>query len=540
MSDFDDLLKRVEQDAAGLPEPPEHKASLNGSGRNVTLTRVAGSLASQGRPLDEVEAGVDEANANFAEPLPEREVNGIKRSAQKWIRPDADKETPEHIEDSDIGNARHFAEYVSHRLLWDGVNNLWMFWDGTKWIEDTERRFELFLPPAIDRMYQQAVMLPDERRQRRMKFLTSRLRTRQAQSAMIEGAKAYLPVSPTDFDSDPYEFGFSNGVFNLKTGRLSPPDPRRLISKTTEYAFDPKASCPQWLAFLEQIFEGDEGLIRALQMVMGEALSGETGKSIFVVFYGEGANGKSTVIYVMGKMLGDYARHAKADLFASKDSEAVRWDYHDLVGARLVSATESEKTRWLAEGAVKAMTGDDQLRAEKKYGSPFSFRPQFLPVLATNAKPRIRGANEAIWRRVRLVPFDYTIPEAERVKGFAEKRLLPELPGIFLWAYEGFKAIQAAGGNVDLGDRVRRATESYRDSEDILGEWLGTRTAQDPESKAPLKDVYASYVAYADDSKDTALGKRTFQDAMAERGFPTEPGAGRTRYITGLKLLYSS
>lgn len=540
MANLDAMLASFDEVAKGLPEVPNSTANGNGSGRNNELTSIAGRLAAQGRDMDAIRSGVFEKNAQFGEPLTECEIERtVLRSAAKWEQSDSNDMVPEHIADSDIGNSIAYAHYVTGQLLWDGVNQQWWWWSKTKWVVDTERRYELFLKPVTDRLFQQGALLEGERRERRMKFLASRLKPRQAHVAMIEGAKPYLPISPTDFDAEPSLLAFNNGILDLLSGEFSPPDSQYLNSKSTGYDYNPEAGCPYWLEFLNQICQGDQRLIRDLQLIMGESLSGDTGKSLFIIYWGEGANGKSTVLKVHGRLLGDYATHTKSSVFAARDSEHVKgWDVFPLVGARLVTAIETDSTKYLNESTVKNMTGDDRMRAEKKYAMSFEFEPTWLPIMATNSKPRIRGANDAIWRRLRLVEFNYVVPEENRVKGYADNYLLPELAGIFNWAHEGFKAIQTSG-TIQFSERVTLATQRYRDDQDVLAEWLAQRTEQDANCRASLKDAYNGYKEFTGDS-ERALGKRAFQEAMEERGFRTVTGKARARFITGVKLVIST
>ncbi len=544
---IDAMLEQFESEAAGLPDAPKPSVGNNGTGRNVELTRVAGHLTAQGISNENIRARVFERNAQFPDPLDECEVEGILRSAEKWEKPADRNALPEHIEDTDLGNAKAFADYVTGHLLWDGTNGQWWWWDRSKWIPDIGLQRESYLEPVINRLYQQAALMEGERRDRRLKFLTSRLKSRQAQVAMMEGARPYLPVSPTQFDAEPHRICFNNGVLDLLTGDFGQPAPGNLNSKTTGFDYRGDAKSPRWLESLNEIAEGDSHFVQDLQLIFGESLSGDTGKSLFIIYWGEGANGKSTVLKVHAHMLGDYAAHTKSSVFAARDSENVKgWDIHPLVGARLVTAVETDSTRYLNEATVKNMTGDDRMRAEKKYGMSFEFNPTWLPIMATNSKPRTRGTNEALWRRLRLVEFNYRIPEANRVKGYADKFLSPELAGIFNWAYEGFMEIQAAG-EIKLSTRVITATRQYRDNQDVLAEWLEQRTVADSESRTLLKDAFADYTDFMSNDEvvdgrtrkvadKQALGRRSFQEAMEERGFRTIVGQARARYLTGLKL----
>jgi len=180
----------------------------------------------------------------------------------------------------------------------------------------------------------------------------------------------------------------------------------------------------------------NRALVRFLQRAVGYALTGMTSEQVLFFLYGTGANGKSTFIETCRNLVGEYAQQADFDTFVPKENGHPRNDLARLAGARFVAAVEAAQGRQLAENVIKQATGGDTITARFLYREYFEFSPQFKLFLVANHKPVIIGTDEAIWRRIRLIPFTVTIPPEERDKQLLEK-LQRELPGILAWAVRG-------------------------------------------------------------------------------------------------------
>src|SRR5207249_10580131 len=176
------------------------------------------------------------------------------------------------------------------------------------------------------------------------------------------------------------------------------------------------AACPTWCAFLARVLDGNQRLIGFMRRYIGYSLTGSTREQALAVGYGPtGANGKTTLVKAAISILGDYSQSVPMDTFlASRHTDTARPDLARLRGARLVAAVESESGRRFAEALVKQVTGGDVVVARRLYREHFEFTPNFKLIIVTNHRPTIRGTDNAIWRRVRLVPFTVTIPPEER------------------------------------------------------------------------------------------------------------------------------
>lgn len=181
---------------------------------------------------------------------------------------------------------------------------------------------------------------------------------------------------------------------------------------------------------------------------------------------------------------------------------------------------------------IKQITGGDTITARYLYSEHFEFRPQFKLFLATNHKPRIRGTDLAIWRRIHLVPFTVTISNEEQDKALPEK-LRGEAPGILRWALEGLAAWRRGG--LAAPTEVSDATREYRSEQDVVQHFIDERCAPDPGAETPASELYAAYKAWCEAGGESQLCKRDFGLALQERGFQ-KSRSGTKRKWTGVRF----
>jgi len=250
--------------------------------------------------------------------------------------------------------------------------------------------------------------------------------------------------------------------------------------------------------------------------------------------HGAGANGKSTLLNIIGALLGDYAQTAIFDTFlAKKEERSVNNDIARMQGKRFVSAIEAEGERRLSEVLVKQLTGGDTVTARFLFAEFFEFSPQFKIWLACNHKPIIRGTDHAIWRRIRLIPFTVTIPEAARDKHLTEK-LRAELPGILAWAVQGCLTWQKTG--LQTPEEVKSATNEYQDCMDTIGAFISECCILTPEVRSKASDLYEVYKKWCEAGGEYALNQRSFGLRLTEKGLDHVKSSGNYRKGIGIKL----
>lgn len=427
---------------------------------------------------------------------------------------------------TDLGNAERLADWHGADLRF--VPNVgWHAWDGRRWQYDDSGEVMRRAKKTVRRIARDADKLPGKQRESAIKHSLKSEATGKLE-AMISSAESEerLVARVDDFDSDHWILNVKNGTVDLRTGNLHPHSRYDHITKLAPASYVPDAQAPLWTAFLDRIFADHPELVSFVQRAVGYSLTGSTAAQVMFVLHGRGANGKSTFLERIRAVLGDYAQQAPTDLLmASRTNRGgATPDLARLPGARFVSAVETGDGRRLDEPLVKQITGGDRIAARRLYRDVFEFTPTHKLWLATNHLPEVRGTDEAIWRRVKLVPFTVTIPDAER-DGDLPRKLETELDGILAWAIHGARAYQERG--LDEPDIVRQATKSYRDEMDDLGAFLDECAlfAETVEAAADATKASVLYTRYeywcrevgAEGLTATAFGRR-----LTERGIVKE------------------
>ncbi len=250
-------------------------------------------------------------------------------------------------------------------------------------------------------------------------------------------------------------------------------------------------------AFLERITASDTALVEFIQRMCGYFLTGSTRDHALFFGYGTGANGKSVLLSTVAGILADYARVAAIETFTASSSERHPTDLAGLMGARLVSATETEEGRRWAESKVKALTGGDKIAARFMRQDFFEFVPAFKLLFAGNHKPGLRNVDEAIRVRFHLIPFSVTIPPDERDATLSE-RLKSEWPGILAWMVNGCADWQERG--LAPPETVTAATKAYLEAQDAIAAWLDECCETSPNAWERSAVLFGSWKAWAERS----------------------------------------
>lgn len=428
---------------------------------------------------------------------------------------------------TEMGNAERLMARYGDKLLYCYNWKRWLVWDGRRWADDEAGQVAKWAKATVRGIYGEAEREEDEQRRKAIAGHAQKSESDKAVRAMISLAQPERPASPADLDSEAtaWLLNCRNGTVDLRTGRLMPHDPSRRITKLAPVDYDPAAQCPTFLAFLERIMGGSGELVTFLQRAIGYSLTGDTSEQVLFVPWGAGANGKSTLLEAVAGVMGDYATRTPPETFMVKRGEGVPNDVARLRGARFVAAVESEEGQRLAESLVKQMTGGDMLTARFLHAEFFSFKPALKLWLATNHKPVIRGTDNAIWRRIRLIPFTVTIPESERDKRLAAK-LHDEAAGILAWAVRGCLEWQRDGLTTPAA--VLEATEEYRGEMDVLGAFLSDCCVIHRKASATAKALYDAYEAWCEETGErNPLSQRAFGMRLSERGYQRERSNGK-------------
>jgi putative DNA primase/helicase len=355
--------------------------------------------------------------------------------------------------------------------------------------------------------------------------------------AQIAETDPMMQVTTEQLDRDIYILNCMNGIVDLRTGELHPHDRSKLCTKVTAVEVDFDRGCPQWHAFLNEACNGDMELKAYLQRLAGYSATGSVKEHVLAFAHGSGGNGKGTFLGAVGAILGDYAAVASADVFLASNNQRHPTELAALMGARLVHAQEIDPSRKWDEAKVKSLTGGDKISARFMRQDLFTFDPQFTLVIAGNTKPEITNVDDAMRRRMHLIPFE-TKPARKDVD--LPDKLKEEYPAILAWVVEGAKLWLAEGLNPP--EVVVRATQEYLEGEDALGRWIEERCVVNPNSEMGTTDAFNDFRDWARQSNE-AKGKdwsqRKFSAEMRAKGYEiAKDRASRTkRVFRGLELL---
>ncbi|MBQ9264486.1 MAG: hypothetical protein IJ189_09845 [Clostridia bacterium] len=308
----------------------------------------------------------------------------------------------------------------------------------------------------------------------------------------------------------------------VRTGEFRPHTPSDRLTKLTEVDYDPDATCPRWISFMDEVFEGDQDRIKYLQKAVGYAMSGDTRLECMFILYGPTSrNGKGTTMETVLRILGEYGRTAKPEMLSKKgfaDSSGPSEDVARLNGARMVNVSEPEKSMVIDASLTKQMTGNNTLTARYLRENSFEFKPQFKLFIDTNHLPQISDMTLFESDRIRIIPFNRHFSAEERdidLKSFfAESH---NLSGILNWCLEGYRLYQKE--RLKMPESVQKATKEYRDQSDRLSMFTNQCLKREAGQELRAQAVYSRYKDWCAENGFKYENAANFRKKMETAGF---------------------
>lgn len=402
------------------------------------------------------------------------------------------------------------AKHYGDRLMY--VHGLdWMAYDGTRWVEDTGEGKRAVL--HLLRMGWQVA-----RQDRDMERDVRSCESANGIAGVLSIASALESFSTTvaDLDADPFLLNTANGTLDLRTFDLREHDPADRLTKVTRGACRDDVDRGEWDGFLTSVLpDADER--GYLQRVIGQALYGRVTEHLFPVLIGKGANGKSTMYDAVCKALGDYATVIDPSLLmASEKGRSPGPELMELLGARLVVGSETEEGRKLDEPTMKRLTGGDQLTARRLYREPVTWIPSHQIVYVTNHQPSVKGNDPAVWRRIRVVPFEVIVPEDQRDTSLPE-RLELHADAILAWAVAGYVDYRSNGMREPAS--VVQATDAYQADSDAVGRFITEGCMSSPVATATTRELFTAWQRWAAQDGAEALSEKAFSGELERLGY---------------------
>jgi putative DNA primase/helicase len=436
---------------------------------------------------------------------------------------------------TDTGNAERYVAEHNQVARYVGAWDRWLIYDGRRWVRDLTRQAEDLAKETIRRIYAEAALAATSQDRARIADWAEDSESRRSRDAMVALARSERLVSMAHevLDQDPWLLNVLNGTLNLRDGVLLPHRADDYLSKLAPVPYDPDAPCPLWLAFLLRVLDNDGALASFVQRAVGYSLTGSDREHALFFGHGEGANGKSTFLTMLQRLLGDYAIQAAPDLLLAHRGEVHPTGQADLFRARVAVCTEADDGASWAAATVKRLTGGDRIKARRMREDFWEFDPTHKFWVGANYKPVLRRHDPAFWRRIMLIPFDVVIPEAERDKELAAK-LAVEASGILAWAVRGCREWQERG--LDPPQRVLDAIRAYNVEQDRVARFveevcvprLGARTA--------VADLARAYAEWCRRQGEDPGGMSFLGDGLDRLGFPRARSHG-VRFHEGIVVL---
>ena len=428
----------------------------------------------------------------------------------------------DQVRATELQTAMDLVKLHGKLMRFDRDAGRWLIWTGRAWEPDTLGQVEKWCKALARDTWHRYEFLDSKE----VKTLAKRMETAAGLSGVLRLASTEegIPVLRKMLDADLWAFNCQNATIDLKTGAARDHRPEDLCSIVAPVVYLADATAPTWLAFLHRIFAGNVELIEYVQKVLGMSLTGDITEQCLYIFHGTGANGKSTLLDTVLKIMGEYAGSAPEGLMVQNLHNDHQTELAGLAGKRFIQASEIKAGAKLRTQLIKKLTGDATINARFMRQDYFEFPRTFKMVLQTNHLPEIDEDSEAIWRRIRAIPFDVTIPTEERDPDLLAK-LMAEASGILSWLIEGCIAWQRDGMKPPAAVLV--ASQEYRNESDHgVADFLAACTIKAGHAKTDRAELHREYLKFC--------GRAGEQEPLANKAFfdriRREPGVEDTRW----------
>ena len=440
----------------------------------------------------------------------------------------------------DQGRGLRMRDQFATVLKFNAVDKKWFFFNGSYWQEDIgNQRVELAAERVANSIKKEKPELSfstktdeDKAMNEWYKFQKDS-RSHMAKMHMIDEFKKYVIVKHGEFDKEDMLLNTESGYVDLSSGELHDHDIDKKFSHQTVAEYSDNVDAPLWEKFLNQIFNNDEELIHYVQKAIGYSFTGSVDEQCLFILNGRGRNGKSVFSNVVSDVAGNYAKQMNVQTIVAKKNQSgsANSDIARLEGARIVTSSELNEGDRFDESLVKQLTGGDKILARFLYGSEFEYKPKFKIWMATNHLPIIRGTDDGIWRRIKIIPFNIQIPK-EKVDKKLEYKLKAEYTGILNWIVQGAIMWQQEG--LEDPEAVKQVIETYRAEMDPLDAFLEECCTTGQNYSIKAREMYDAYHEWAKESEEYKMSLNKFGREMSKKLLRVKRRDGW--YYVGLKL----
>lgn len=439
--------------------------------------------------------------------------------------------TVDGLRSTDVGNGKRLIRIHGERLRFVHGWNKWIVFTDGRWVVDANGQLVRGLAKDVARQLFGLTLESQSVGERDELFKAAkRAESAGGLSGMVACAASEqgILVEHEKLDADPFILNIKNGEIDLRTGQWSPfPNPHRLCTKQAPIWFnqDPAVqAAPLWNRCLER-WQPDPEMRDYLQLEAGAAATGHHTETLSI-HYGSGGNGKSKYFGALQHVLGDYALNLHKSLVLQKRFQPHDTEKARLFGARLAVVSETGTSERLNAEEVKNLTGGDRLSARRMREDPWEFNPSHTLVMLTNHRPIIADQSDGMWRRVRIIPWEVTIPP-EEIDATLGTKLEHEALGILLWVVEGARRFIEGGFQLPMPQKVAVATASYRSTEDGVGRFIDECLVEETLGRIPVSDLRSVYDTFCADQGLSAAPWKDVTERLSQRGAVSKSSNGQ-------------
>jgi putative DNA primase/helicase len=439
---------------------------------------------------------------------------------------------------TDLSIAKAWMDWSDYNFLYNHQTQKWYYWNKKVWVEDMcdEKKSSL-----IEFSKQLDAEIKNHKIDDQKAYLVKILRIIESSNKWKSVFNAAMALSSiAEFPNPDNLISFSNGTLNLTNSSFTEHKKEDMLNSMMDFDYNPNAKSALWNKFIDEIFINDEILVRYVQKFIGYCLTPETSEQCLFFLWGNGCNGKSVLIEVISSIFGDSQVKIPISALLNKGNNDIsQKEIIRLLGKKLAVANETEEDIPFAENVIKDLTGSDTLTGRELFKQSVEFKPTHKLIIYGNHKPRIKGTDDGIWRRLRIIPFLYTIPADKRDKNLISK-LKRELPAIFNWVLEGYYIWKKE--ELDpIPSAVEKATREYKKDNDIIQQFIDQNFDQNTEVsenfKLLQKNLYKSFTDWKEEvGETTTISSKKLTMKLQAKGYSYEKGAGNNLYWTNIAL----
>lgn len=440
--------------------------------------------------------------------------------------------------DTEQCNAHRFSASYGEDTRFESTTKQWYCWHDGIWAED-ELIARTRARKTVELLFDELDQPMDEDVRKLLQKHIAKSQTARAQDGLLRLAQTLeeLQINHRQFDQNPYDLNCLNGIVDLRTGELRPHDRSALCTQMVPVNYDPDAYCKEWETFLHAIMLGNKSMVDYLQIASGYSFTGSPICAAFFFCYGQGHNGKSTLIETLLSIAGTYGTTTNKKHLMLKNSESdASPGVAKLHRKRFASVSEVTPGDRLDEGTVKMLTGADSIAARFLHKNEVEFTPTHHLWGMGNEKPIISGTDEGIWRRIHLIPFEhhFATPDVGIKELFLYDTKARE--GILAWLVRGAHIWYNNNKTISKPQRVLDSNAEYRLEMDLIAQFIADRCIVGVDLFEDATPMFKAYQEFVKDMGHFPKSQTKFGTYLREHGFTSRKSHGNIVW-QGLTML---